>query len=659
MPELTSKEVETPIYTPSKEEQDLISAIWAKWNQANDQRQGSYRFFNDRTFIEYVNDSVDRFNGYKEPRTDPAADWGAKVFNNITRVKTIAIISQITAERVKAEFFAANHDDPEDVLVARIVKKLEESSYYKNRDDEQQFYSVLEAAVKGTAIGYEGYKVDKRKIKEITDYDPDTGKIKFKEKEIEDWNDVYGETIPIFDFYPGNIYVRQMQKQPFVIWRTVLDKDIFDAEFEKYPNFSKVQAQAGQMTTQEDDKNKQDSSSDFNTTSYTSESVRDGQVEVIRYFNKWTDEFHIVASGVLLTPMESPLPWDHKDYPFWKTIFEPFDGPFFYGKSLPDKAKDNQDVLNTLYRMALDQTALSINPPILTQGIENIKNEYLFPGARMNADDVNQTKVVPIPGVQPTHFQMIDKVESSLNRDSVSDQTSGQTGSRTTAYEVNVAKEASQKMLAIFLRTLEWSVRDKTELRVANILQFYRIPKISESLDGEEVMEYRKIVLDDTELADGTVGRQVVQVTSPDESLPSKEQITKAELHYLAKGQNVAFSFISTEKMRSFKTKIRIIPNSSIKMSEALNRALELDYQKTVLTYYPTMLNQEEGFRSLNEVFDKDANKMMSQQGQQPPQPGGEPPSAGPSMNTPNSASAAGVPTANSDANSLRNIPAA
>ncbi len=670
MPDLNDEEKSPTQYSPSEKVTKLIGSIWAKWQKVQEQRQAAYRFFNDRTLIDYINDSVDRFNGYIAPRVDPAADWGAKVFNNITRQKTVAIIAQITAERVKAEFFPQDQNDENDMIAAELIKKLEENSYYKNKDDEQQFYSVLEAAMRGTCIGYEGYKVDKRKIKEIIEYNPDSGEIKFKEKEITDWDDVYGETIPLFDFYPGNIWVRSMQKQPFVIWRTVLDEDVFKAEFEKFPNAKFVVAGQSPLGTTTDDRAKQsaDTTTDGTTTTFVSDSIRDGQVEVIRYFDKWNDIFHVVANGVLLTPLVSPLPWDHKDYPFWKTMFEPFAEDFFYGKSLPDKLRSNQDVLNDLYRMMLDQSFLSVNPPMMSQGIENIRDERLFPGARIQVDDLSQTKVMEIPGPTPAHFNILQMVENNMKKDSLDDASSGQSGSRTTAFEIGVVKEASQKILSLFLRALEWGVRDKTELRVRNILQFYRMPQVKGILGEEDELEYRKIVLDNTDLPDNTKGRHVIQLMGQGQEMPDAEQITRAELWYMAKGQNIAFSYMSTELLKRLHLLIRIIPNSSIKMSESLRRAMELDYQKNVMTLYPDMVNREESFRSLNQAFDKVHEKMVTpapqgqMPGQVPGQPGGAQPNAAPasapSMNTPNSAAQAGVPDATSTSNSIRNIPA-
>jgi hypothetical protein len=656
MPELLKKEEETVIYSPSEKEQKIIDAIWSRWQKANDQRTQSYRYFNDRSLIEYVNDSVDRFNGYIEPRMDPAGDWGAKVFNNVTRSKTVAIIANITAERVRAEFFPQDQLSQDDMRAAQLIKHVEDYTYYKNKDDQQQFFTTLEAAVKGTAIGYEGYKLDKRKIKEIEDFNPETGEVKFKDSEITDWDDVYGENIPLFDFYPGNIYEREMQKQPFVIWRTVLDEDVFRAEFEKYKNVDKVQTSAQMMGVETQENSGDDEK-------YVTEGVKDDMIEVIRYFNKWTDEFHIIANGVLLTKTSSPLPWDHKSYPFWSTIFEPFAEDFFYGKSVPDKMRSNQDILNTLYRMMLDQTFLSINPPILTQGVENIRDEGLYPGRRISMDDVGNSKIMEIPGPQPAHFQIMKMVEDNLKKESLDDPSSGTSGSRTSAFEVGVSKEAAQKLLSLFLRCLEWGVRDKTELRVKNILQFYRLPKYGE-LDPSGLEAYRRVVIDDTNLADGTKGRQVIQMTPSEDKLPTKNQITGAEVEYMKQGENVAFSFMTTDLLKNLDLKIKIIPNSSLKMSEALKRALELDYQGKVTQLYPDMLNREEGFREFNEAFDKDPQKMKMQSPSPTPMEPGAPagpgagPSAGPSSMTPNSAAAAGVPTANSTSNSMRNMAA-
>lgn len=674
----------TNVYQPSDKEMEVISAIWTKWLRARAQREQQYRHFNDRSLREYVSDSVDRWNGYVPPRQDPAADWGAKVFDNVTRNKVISIMAQVTAEQTKAEFFATLDGDEGDRRAAELMKHLHDYTWYKNKDDEQQFYTVLEANVKGTAVGYEGYKLDRRTIKEIDNYNPDTGEISFHESTIEDYNDVYGEIIPLLDFYPGNIFVRDMQKQPYVIWRTVMDWDVFQAEFEHYDNAKNVlpassmtmnqaAGEATQMT-------REDRSMIMNET-YVSQNLLPNQVEVLRYFDKWNDEFHITANNTLLTKTTSPLPWDHKNYPFWKTVYEPFETAFFYGKSLPDKLKYDQDVLNSLYEMMLDQSYLSINPPILTQGVEGIRDEFLYPGRRIQVEDVTQTREMNISAPGNAHFQMIQMVKTNIDKSSYDNALSGLSGTRITAFQVGIAKEQAQKILAVFLRTLEWGVRDKMDLRIKNILQFYRLPMKIAKIAGEDKVQYRQIILQNSILADGTKGKQVVNIVNGPGDLPTQQSLNDKELGHLNRGENVALSYVTTEMLKSIDLTFRIIPNSSLQMSEALKRALELDYQQKANLLYGDLLNRDEAFREFNEAFDKDPMKMTNQgqsmmQPGQPGQPGQAPPSAPPGANPgavppggiqpaqqgavpiprqPFNAAQAGVPTLTSNLNSLRN----
>ena len=69
---------------------------------------------------------------------------------------------------------------------------------------------------------------------------------------------------------------------------------------------------------------------------YISRDITAQAVELIRYYNQDTDEFVLIANGVWLNPLPTdkimPLPFKHKQLPFWKAIYEPFGSDFFYGK---------------------------------------------------------------------------------------------------------------------------------------------------------------------------------------------------------------------------------------------------------------------------------------------------------------------------------------
>jgi hypothetical protein len=140
------------------------------------------------------------------------------------------------------------------------------------------------------------------------------------------------------------------------------------------------------------------------------------------------------------------------------------------------------------------------------------------------------------------------------------------------------------------------------------------------------------------------------------------------ELQLMKEGQNVAFSFITTDKLKNIDLLFKIIPNSSVKMSEAMQRVVELDYQKTAAELFPDLIDRQKAFEDLNTAFGKDSSKLKAATPQMPAPvgagtpPGGSQPGAlpqsGPSITSPNSLATAGAPVANTTANSNRNVPA-
>lgn len=592
----------------SAREKEIINLVNERMFSAENIRRKSERYFNDRDLVEYVNSSVDNFNGYVQPRSEeeagPNFEWESKVFNDVTRRKTIAVVSQVSAELTKAEFFATSPDDPEQQAIARIAKSANHHAGYINKDHRQNFFVAFEAAVKGTYVGVETYMRSSRFVNEVTDFDPETGKIEYKKKEVTEWDDVYSGRVPLLDIYPGNQYEFDIQKQPWIIWRTVMLESDFQTEFGKYPNAKFVTGgSAGNIII--DDKYKE----------VLTNSITDQQVEVIRYFNRFTDEMHFVANrSILLTPLVSPFPWNHKKYPFYKVVFEPLAADFFYGKSLPDKLRNDQEVLNTLYRMMLDQTFLSIHKPIFSSSVEELQDRYLYPGAQIKVDDITQYKEFEISSPNSSQFSMLQYVEETMNKTSIDDATQGISGSNSTAFEVSIANESAKKVLNTFLRSLEWGTQDKIDLRLKNQFQFYQIPQVKDwANDKEEELftKVRTIIARNQKLSNGTTGTHVVNIVEDEENLPSADTINNMEDQAAQQGKNVAYTYLTTEALNKFDVMVHIIPNSSLQMSEALKRALEIDYQDKVTKLYPDLLNRQEGFRELNEVYDKDSEKLI------------------------------------------------
>ena len=236
-------------------------------------------------------------------------------------------------------------------------------------------YSVISAAVNPACFIYEGYAEVKRKIKEIT------GKGKWTEKEILDemYSGFLNNIIPVDELFISDIYEHDIQKQPFLIWRRVIDYNNAKLKYGDNPLFDKY-IEPGLRRFYEP-------STDSFYDEYD-EDLDERLVEEIIYYNRYADlELHIV-NGVLMDDPDQPNPREDKNYPFVKSGYELIDeGRFFYYKSLADKLKDDQRTVDTMYNMVQDGEFLQLMPPLAVFGDEHVNTSVYVPGSTHPFDE--------------------------------------------------------------------------------------------------------------------------------------------------------------------------------------------------------------------------------------------------------------------------------
>lgn len=610
MAEELEKEVRFTDYNPSNEEKEYLTGVYERFRIMQGNRDRNYHFFNDRSLIDVIDDAQKRFNGYIEKRQGPD-DWGAKTIDPLTRNKVIFILATLASQRVQVNFY---NEDGDDVVRSRILKAMHEHSYIDENESIQTFYEMLSAIVKGTVVGYEGFKAPRRTMKIISGYDVETGKVTYTTKEVRLKSKVFSEIVPLEDFYPGDMSKRDLQDMNDVAWRTVKNHDLFMSEFSKYPN-AKYVIEGGRAKE------------DTYYKDFVQQNLDDDSVEVIRYFNKLEDRFDIVANGVLLTEMGNPLVWNHKlkglGFPFWSTIYEPYDEEFFYGKPLPEKLKSNQDVLDALFRMILDQTFLSIHKPVLTSAVEDIEDDLIKPGRRIAVADVNEWKELDISSPNAAQFQMFAIVKQSLEDSSASDTLTGRSGGGDkTATQVATEREGAQTLLSMFKTFIEWGAEKKARLRVENQLQFYPTP--TDVKDGKLV--YRTLRVDNVPLiltqSNGSIiikfvkdKKELGDVNIPEEIRPMFEErygknfdgISVRKLR-----ENVEEVRMTPDFLDDFAYGVKIVADSSVKMTDAMKKAMELEFVDRVMKVMPDLVNREKVSRDLMDVFNKNPDEYLN-----------------------------------------------
>src|SRR3990167_1501648 len=168
-------------YIPSEKEKDLVEKIARLFRQSQNERDAALEYFDGRNLIKYIDDSVKRFITNIDERAD-IEDWQARIHAPFTRNKVLAILGKVVDALPMVEFIPRGD---EDLLKAEILNTLFE--YADDIDDVEEFftYAVEEAIVKGTVVGYEGYEVKERDVREIKKFNDGDELISVTSKHIQ------------------------------------------------------------------------------------------------------------------------------------------------------------------------------------------------------------------------------------------------------------------------------------------------------------------------------------------------------------------------------------------------------------------------------------------------------------------------------------------
>lgn len=516
---MKKEEKKEPVqFNETKELDAEYSEFWSRWETYKENRNQTVRFFNKgghaRNIIDYVKDSVDRVNEYRL-KPEHKEDWQANIFDPITRNKIITVLSKLVSARMAIEVMVKSNNifnTAASKQRARIYQDLLDAANDHNREHEQLIWEMYTCSTEGTVIGFESWLKDKRTVKLVKEFNPDTGEAKTEEVTYDAWDDVYGEIVPIEEFYPETIWInsrdfRTKMKRAYRLRK--MTKDGFNDVFGKYNNAEKVQT-AGY----------------YYDSGYMPwgliEELHRNHIQVLEWFDVSKDEHKIWANGIKI--YDGPLEWNHKQLPFWISIAEPIHHQFIYGKSFPDKLLSMQDMNDALLNNILDQLFIVLNSPTFVDGdIDDLDGDYLEPNKIYKMDPGTRVQKGTLGNVDQTSFQVLQLLKRSMEESSVSAQAQGiDTGGRKTRYEVQTLQENSLNVASLFLQMIEQAMQHKYFLRLYNVLQYYSQP--SEAQDGSTRFKY--LVLDNKKLTNGKVGKKLIQIV-PSLDGKTPEQVSR------------------------------------------------------------------------------------------------------------------------------------
>lgn len=464
-------------YKPSEKDQEVIHFVDKRFQRMKSER-GNWEAIwaaADKAYRQEV-DSV--------PSGD---DWRAKFVPPMT----FAIIETEMAELEDSSLgIVIRPQEDNDKGNAKLMQSVVDFTWKRGDGDVQWMKTRKSALVRGTGIGKETYRCDRKVVKEVKDYDKETQEIEWEAKETFEFNDVYYKNVNLYDFYIDEMAGDDgMESARDCIEREILDIDRFREKYARYKNVEYVTI-GGDTARHEGDKTPQEGEN------------RD--VEILHYWNQVEDLYVIVANNVLITTCDRPNPYKHKRLPFIRIVNYSLPGQF-YGLGEVKVLEGVQAEMTAIRRLALDNAKLNTNKMFVVSDNAVLDEDELIsrPGGKVTLyGDVDKAiRWIDYPPLGRDWVTQYDELRSDARRASGISEESQGTPQSDTATQSAILREAAQKRIRYknkFFKKM--GLVQVGRMRVANVQQFYTEPMVERVVgeDGLEKMEehYRTIRVD-------------------------------------------------------------------------------------------------------------------------------------------------------------------
>ena len=607
-------------HVPSKKETVVVSDVFSKFEASKREKDATYSYLDGKSLIDYINESVNRFNTNEFWR-EGMEDWQSNLHQPFIRNKVISVLSKVVDSLPTIEYKNRNLDD---FRKSDIINSL--SDYFDQIDNTEELmvYSILEALVKGTVVGFEGFEEVEKDSRDIQYWDSGDDIMIKEGKRIV--RRLFGAIVPIEEFYPASVGIRRIEDMPYCFRRKTRTHSEFLSRNQKYSRAKDVEAV---KLSSEDD-------SEITHKDYISQDVAEGQVEEIEYWNQLTDEYVKIANGVWLNPIivngeevVSPIPYNHKSLPFWSFIYEPFGEDFFFGKSLADKLSVLNDVLDVLDNMLLDQSFLSVFTPIVISGTDPIQDDFLVPGRRIAIDTGGlplRDMFMPLQQQSPSgwHQFILNYTKRILEETSVDSVQQGSLGGgeRITATAVRAASGGVVSLLGLFAKFIKFGLYRKYLLRGKNILQFSTqkdSPMVEQVLGigGSELFNkaFQVFIVDGQVLPAGRRGTKIIAMYKKENEMPTGQEskVVKTILETENKPKRFSILNVTPEYIRNMEFDMKLVPNVKNESGRDLERALAISKTQTYMSLFPDLINREEVAAELIEKFGDDPSRILKE----------------------------------------------
>jgi hypothetical protein len=529
----------------------------------------SYREFNDKSVLTRMDLDQKAFNSYVDPQSsDPDESWRYNGVRPMTRNKIISIAAHVTASLIYPNVFAQDSNSKEDRVAAQVMKDLVEWNI-RNSDYESTFLFGVISALTNPAVIFEQRFIE---AMQTVKFKLEDGSYTTKDliDDIESGFNTF--VVPVDELFIGNVYEYNIQKQPYLIRRRYISFEEANSRYGDHDHFKYVKPGVLSLYSEDDD------------TFYDvrDDEMDDSLIEEAIYYNRYEDVQISFLNGIYFgednidgNPMLHRDEYNRPKYPYAKSGYEPIDEKrFFYYKSAAFKLANEQDVLDRMWRMAMDGTFLSVMPPVAVSGDETVNSSVMFPG--MVSGFAKDTKVNPMR-ISETNsaFNAISAIEQSANEASQDPIRQGVAApGQQTAYEVSRIEQNARIQLGLFGKMIGVLVKDVGGLMVDDIIHHQTVGQVGEV---DTSMEYQSFLLPNQQIAGKEVTKAIIftdRFFLKDPTIEDSFDLLKQEGGLQG---DAKIYLVNPLKFAKLKYQIYVDPDVLMPKNEAFEKAMNLE----------------------------------------------------------------------------------
>lgn len=424
-----------------------------------------------------------QYEAWRPPKS--IDDWQSNIVPPFTTSVVEAALSEMIDQTLQPQVQARK---AEFVPHATVINYIKDYTWQLGYGDYELYKAIKQNLILGSTVWQDYYWRDKRTVKQISEYDWKTGQEKHKEIEFFDYDDCYGEAVNLWDVW-FDPQARSVNMGPYkaadAIRRYVMHIDTFRSTFigslwdkRGLAKFVKPGGDTSYYQFYKPPKG-------IDHGSY---------VEVLWHWIRNPDCLVILANDVPF--YIGPNPYMHKQLPFGTSqdIVDPWS---IYGKGEPGLLESIQDELTTSRRMRVDRQHLDIFKMIFVSNRETLTDNDLIPAPMkpVFVDDVDSVKSFEYGDINPSAYrEEILLKEDGARVTGIDDRAQSTSPKGSTATESAILKEATLKRLRMKIWVLSRTLmQEQIRLRVSNIQQYYKTPKVQEIMGRSAVDKMLKI----------------------------------------------------------------------------------------------------------------------------------------------------------------------